>query len=73
MRLGVALAAVSHGADFGTSLALSAAAASAFIMITSSFVANLPLILGRTSAYALRLSYLIVFSNVLRLRFSRYL
>ena len=73
VRLGTALAAVSHGAAFGVSFAFRAAAASAFIIITSSLVANLPLILGRTSAYALRLSYLIVFSNVLLLRFSRYL
>ncbi len=45
----------------------------AFMAATSSLVAKRPLMRGRTSAYALRLWYRIVFSNVRRFRFSRYL
>lgn len=45
----------------------------AFIAATSSLVAKRPLMRGRTSAYALRLWYRIVFSKVRRFRFSRYL
>lgn len=40
---------------------------------TSSLLAKRPLIRGLTSAYALREAYLMVFSNFLFLRFSRYL
>ena len=45
----------------------------AFMAATSSLVAKRPLMRGRTSAYALRLWYRIVFSKVRRFRFSRYL
>ena len=45
----------------------------AFMAAASSLVAKRPLMRGRTSAYARRASYRIVFSNVRRLRFSRYL
>lgn len=55
------------------SLQAEAATAAAFIALTSSFVANRPLMRGLTSAYALRLSYRIVFSKVLLFLFSRYL
>ena len=49
------------------------AAAAAFMAATSSLVAKRPLMRGRTSAYALRLWYRIVFSKVRLFRFSRYL
>ena len=65
--------AIRSGTKLPASFRLAAADAAAFMALTSSLVAKRPLMRGRTSAYAFRLSYRIVFSKVRLFLFSRYL